>query len=47
LRNGFYAPPGDLLRIFFGRDLSQQELVDDCMNILTQRIDVLAESYKK
>jgi oligoendopeptidase F len=47
LRKGFYAPPGDLLRTFFGRDLSQQELVDDCMNILTQRIDALAESYKK
>ena len=47
LRKGFYAPPADLLRSFFGRDLPQQELVDDGMNILRERIDALAESYKK
>jgi oligoendopeptidase F len=47
LHKGFYAPPKDLLRIFFGRELSQQELVDDGMNILKQRIDALAGIYKK
>ena len=47
LRNGFYAPPPELLRKFFGRDLSQQELVDDSMDILQARIHALAEIYKK
>jgi oligoendopeptidase F len=47
LRKGFYAPPADLLRSFFGRDLPQQELVDDGMNILKERINALAESYKR
>jgi oligoendopeptidase F len=41
LRKGFYAPPADLLRLFFGRDLPQQEWVDDGMNILQERIDAL------
>jgi len=47
LRQGFYAPPEDLLRTFFGRELTQQELVDDGMNILQQRIDALAATYKE
>jgi oligoendopeptidase F len=47
LRNGFYAPPEQLLSKFFGRELSQRELVDDSMNILQQRIQSLAELYKK
>jgi oligoendopeptidase F len=47
LRNGFYAPPEELLSKFFGRELSQRELVDDSMNILQQRIQSLAELYKK
>ena len=47
LRNGFYAPPPELLRKFFGRDLSQQELVDGSMDILQVRIQALAELYKK
>jgi oligoendopeptidase F len=47
LRNGFYAAPEQLLRRFFGRELSQRELVDDSMNILQQRIQSLAELYKK
>jgi oligoendopeptidase F len=47
LRNGFYAPPADLLHIVFGRDLSQRQLVDDSMNILQARIEALAELYKK
>jgi oligoendopeptidase F len=47
LRKGFYAPPKDLLREFFGRDLSQQQLVDDGISILTRRIEALAEIYKK
>jgi oligoendopeptidase F len=47
LANGFYAPPDELLRTFFGKDLSQQQLVDDGMNILQQRIDSLAQLYKK
>jgi oligoendopeptidase F len=47
LRNGFYAPPAELLRTFFGQDLSQQELVDDSMGILQARIQALAEMYKK
>lgn len=47
LRNGFYAPPADLLRSFFGRDLPQHELVDDGVNILKEYVDALAESYKK
>jgi oligoendopeptidase F len=47
LRKGFYAPPEELLRSLFGRDLSQQQLVDDGMNILQQRVSALAEVYKK
>lgn len=47
LRNGFYAPPEELLRTFFGRDLSQRELVEDAMRILGKRIGALAEIYKK
>jgi oligoendopeptidase F len=47
LRGGFHAPPEELLRSFFGRDLSQQQLVDDGMNILKQRVASLAEVYKK
>jgi oligoendopeptidase F len=47
LRKGFYAPPAELLRTFFGRELSQQQLVDDSMNILQARIKALAEIYKK
>jgi oligoendopeptidase F len=47
LRNGFYAPPEQLLRKFFSRDLSQRELVDASMQILQQRIESLAEIYKK
>jgi oligoendopeptidase F len=47
LREGFHAPPEELLRSFFGRDLSQRQLVDDSMNILQQRISSLAEVYKK
>ena len=46
LRNGFYAPPEQLLSKFFGRELSQRELVDDSMNILQQRIQSLAELYR-
>jgi oligoendopeptidase F len=47
LREGFHAPPEELLRSFFGRDLSQQQLVDDGMNILQQRVSSLSEVYKK
>jgi oligoendopeptidase F len=47
LRKGFYAPPEELLRSFFGRDLSQRQLVDDGMIILQQRVSSLAEVYKK
>ena len=46
LRKGFYAPPQELLRTFFGRELTQQELVDDGMEILQQHIDALAQTYK-
>ena len=47
LRNGFYAPPERLLSKFFGRELSQRELVDDSMTILRQRIESLAGIYKR
>jgi oligoendopeptidase F len=47
LRQGFHAPPEELLRSLFGRDLSQQQLVDDGMNILQKRVSSLAEVYKK
>lgn len=47
LRSGFYAPPEQLLRKFFGRELSQRELVEDSMSILQQRIESLAVLYKK
>jgi oligoendopeptidase F len=47
LREGFHAPPEELLRSFFGRDLSQRQLVDDGMNILRQQVSSLAEVYKK
>jgi oligoendopeptidase F len=47
LRDGFHAPPEELLRSFFARDVSQRQLVDDGMNILQQRVSALAEIYKK
>ena len=47
LREGFHAPPEELLRSFFGRDVSQRQLVEDGMNILRQRVSSLAEVYKK
>jgi oligoendopeptidase F len=47
LRRGFYASPEELLRGFFGRSLSQEAMVDDCMNILEQRVDELAAAYGK
>ncbi len=47
LAKGFYAPPEELLRTFFGRDRSQHELVEDAMRILEKRIGTLAEIYKK
>jgi len=47
LRNGFYAPPAELLRTFFGRDLSQQQLVDGSMSILQTQIQALAELYRE
>jgi oligoendopeptidase F len=47
LRKGFYAPPEELLRTLFGRDLSQQQLVDDSMKILEARIGALGAIYRK
>jgi oligoendopeptidase F len=47
LGEGFYAPPEDLLRSFFGRSLSQHELVDDGLNILRRRMDALSATYRK
>jgi oligoendopeptidase F len=47
LREGFHAPPEELLRSFFGRDVSQRQLVDDGMKILQQRVASLADLYKK
>ena len=47
LRAGFYAPPQELLRTFFGRDLSQQQLVEDGMGTLQSRLDELAEAYRR
>jgi oligoendopeptidase F len=47
LREGFHTAPDGLLRSFFGRDLSQRQLVEDGMNILQQRVSSLAEVYKK
>jgi oligoendopeptidase F len=47
LRNGYSAPPEQVLSKFFGRELSQSELVDDSMNILQQRMQSLAEIYRK
>ena len=47
LRNGFYAPPAELLHTFFGQNLSQQQLVDDSMGILQARVRALADMYKK
>lgn len=47
LREGYSAPPEKLLSKFFGRELSQRELVDDSMRILQQRIQALASIYEK
>jgi oligoendopeptidase F len=47
LRNGFYAPPSELLGKLFGKDLSQRELVNASMSILQAQIRVLAEIYEK
>ncbi len=47
LREGFHAPPEELLRNFFGRDLAQRQLVDDGMQILQQRVSSLAAVYQK
>ena len=45
--SGFPNRHADLLRSFFGRSLSQEEMVDDCMNILKRRVDELAAAYGK
>jgi oligoendopeptidase F len=45
--SGFPKRYADLLRSFFGRSLSQEEMVDDCMNILKRRVDELAAAYGK
>ncbi len=47
LRHGFYAPPAELLRKFFGKDLAQRELVDASMSILQAQIQALALMYTK
>jgi oligoendopeptidase F len=47
LRNGFYAPPAELLHTFFGQDLSQRQLVEDSMGILQARVRALTEIYEK
>jgi oligoendopeptidase F len=47
LRHGFFAPPEHLLQTFFGRDVSQAELVTEDMNIVEERINALAEIHKK
>jgi oligoendopeptidase F len=46
LREGFYAPPEQLLRTFFGRDLSPQQVVNDDMVVLERRIKALADVYR-
>ena len=46
-RNMLAMETEELLRSLFGRDLSQQQLVDDGMNILQKRVSSLAEVYKK
>ena len=46
LRNGFYAPPADLLQSFFGREVSQAELVREGMNTLEERIRALGEIHQ-
>jgi oligoendopeptidase F len=46
LRNGFYAPPGQLLQTFFGRDVSQAELVQKGMGVLDERIKTLGLIYR-
>jgi oligoendopeptidase F len=47
LREGYSAPPEKLLSKFFGREMSQRELVDDSMRILQQRVQSLASIYEK
>jgi oligoendopeptidase F len=38
LREGFYGPPEQLLRTFFGRDFSQRQMVNDDIGVLEGRI---------
>ncbi|MFC5743117.1 M3 family metallopeptidase [Dyella tabacisoli] len=47
LRNGFNAPPEDMLRTFFGRDVLPREWVADDMAVLKQKIQVLERIYKQ
>jgi oligoendopeptidase F len=47
LSNGFDAPPEEILRRFFGRDVSPRELVTDDMAVLKQRIQALQKVYQQ
>jgi oligoendopeptidase F len=47
LREGFYTSSSELLEKFFGRSQMQQQLVDDDIKIMKQKILALSEIYKK
>jgi oligoendopeptidase F len=46
LKNGFDAPPNDLLKRFLDVDLNDPSLVTDAMTILEAKIDLLEKNYQ-
>ncbi|MBJ7313701.1 M3 family metallopeptidase [Rugamonas sp. CCM 8940] len=47
LRTGFNDDPAKLLKEFFGRELSQRELVDGAVNVLSKKLDELEMLYRQ
>ncbi|HMT07783.1 MAG TPA: M3 family metallopeptidase [Pyrinomonadaceae bacterium] len=47
MRNGFNAPPSDLLKKYLSFDLKDPQLVPNATNILKSRLDELDSLYKK
>jgi oligoendopeptidase F len=47
LKNGFNAPPEELLKQFLNIDLNDPQMLSDDVELLTQRVNQLAEEYSK
>ncbi len=47
LREGFSAPPQQIMQRFFGRDISQQELIEGAMRSFESKLQALEETYRQ